>query len=216
MPNSIENGLFQLAKVALSSITAMFGTVQIAANGVAQSIWSLAALVGSAMGPAFITVVGQCMGASDTEAAGYYMRKLTRLTLFVSIAWNALVLLLTPVMAVLRPLPRSQKPGVLAGGHPQHLQRRGLSHLRAFLQRPAGRRGREVHHVHLPVLHHCGAISLFSTIVVRVALSIVLGVWLNLGVIGIALAMAGDWCVKAAILLLRYKAGKWKTFRVLG
>lgn len=31
-------------------------------------------------------------------------------------------------------------------------------------------------------------ISLFSTIVVRVALSIVLGVWLNLGVIGIALA----------------------------
>ena len=98
VPNSIENGLFQLAKVALSSITAMFGTVQIAANGVAQSIWSLAALVGSAMGPAFITVVGQCMGASDTEAAGYYMRKLTRLTLFVSIAWNALVLLLTPVM----------------------------------------------------------------------------------------------------------------------
>ena len=61
-----------------------------------------------------------------------------------------------------------------------------------------------------------GYISLFSTIVVRVALSIVLGVWLNLGVIGIALAMAGDWCVKAAILLLRYKAGKWKTFRVLG
>ena len=36
------------------------------------------------------------------------------------------------------------------------------------------------------------------------------------GVIGIALAMAGDWCVKAAILLLRYKGGKWKTFRVLG
>ena len=54
VPNSIENGLFQLAKVALSSISAMFGTVQIAANGVAQSIWSLAALVGSAMGPAFI------------------------------------------------------------------------------------------------------------------------------------------------------------------
>ena len=46
----MRTGLFQLAKVALSSITAMFGTVQIAANGVAQSIWSLAALVGSAMG----------------------------------------------------------------------------------------------------------------------------------------------------------------------
>lgn len=37
VPNGIENGLFQLVKVALSSITALFGTVQIAANGVAQS-----------------------------------------------------------------------------------------------------------------------------------------------------------------------------------
>ena len=45
IPNGIENGLFQLAKVALSSITALFGTVQIAANGVAQSFWSVAALM---------------------------------------------------------------------------------------------------------------------------------------------------------------------------
>ncbi len=65
IPNGVENGIFQLVKVALSSIVAMFGTYQIAANGVAQSIWSLAALVGSAMGPVFITVIGQCMGAKD-------------------------------------------------------------------------------------------------------------------------------------------------------
>ena len=47
VPNGIENGLFQLIKVALSSITALFGTVQIAANGVAQSFWSVAALMGT-------------------------------------------------------------------------------------------------------------------------------------------------------------------------
>ena len=41
IPNGIENGLFQLSKVALSSIVAMFGTSQIAANGVAQSFWSM-------------------------------------------------------------------------------------------------------------------------------------------------------------------------------
>ena len=50
----------------------MFGTYQIAANGVAQSIWSLAALVGSAMGPVFITVIGQCMGAKDVDQAKFY------------------------------------------------------------------------------------------------------------------------------------------------
>ncbi len=35
IPNGAENGIFQLVKVALSSIVAMFGTYQIAANGVA-------------------------------------------------------------------------------------------------------------------------------------------------------------------------------------
>ena len=46
IPNGIESGVFQLVKVALTSMAALFGTYQIAANGVAQSIWSLAALAG--------------------------------------------------------------------------------------------------------------------------------------------------------------------------
>ena len=69
IPNGMENGVFQLVKVALSGIVALFGTYQIAANGVAQSIWSLAALAGVAMGPIFITVIGQCMGNGDADAA---------------------------------------------------------------------------------------------------------------------------------------------------
>ena len=65
IPNAVEGGLFQLSKVALSSIVALFGTAQIAANGVAQSFWSMAALFGVAMGPAFVTVIGQYIGAGD-------------------------------------------------------------------------------------------------------------------------------------------------------
>lgn len=206
VPNSIENGLFQLAKVALSSITAMFGTVQIAANGVAQSIWSLAALVGSAMGPAFITVVGQCMGAGDVDAADYYMRKLTRLTFFISIAWNALVLLATPVMLLFYDLSPEAKNLVfwLVVIH-------NIFNAVAYpISGPFSNGLRAAGDVKFTMY-----ISLFSTIVVRVALSVLMGVWLHLGVIGIALAMAGDWCVKAVILLLRYKGGRWKAFRVL-
>lgn len=67
VPNGIENGIFQLVKVALSSVVALFGTYQIAANGIAQSIWSLAALAGVTMGPVFITVISQCMGAGDIK-----------------------------------------------------------------------------------------------------------------------------------------------------
>ena len=98
VPNGIENGLFQLTKVALSSITALFGTVQIAANGVAQSFWSVAALMGTALGLAFVTVIGQCMGAGDTDAAEYYVKKLLRITFLASIFWNALILAAAPLV----------------------------------------------------------------------------------------------------------------------
>lgn len=97
IPNGMENGVFQLVKVALSSIVALFGTYQIAANGVAQSIWSLAALAGVAMGPVFITVIGQCMGNGDTKAADAYFQKLTKITVFVSSLWNLLIFILTPL-----------------------------------------------------------------------------------------------------------------------
>lgn len=41
-------------------------------NSVAQSFWSMSALFCIAMGPAFITVVGQYMGAGDPEGAVSY------------------------------------------------------------------------------------------------------------------------------------------------
>ena len=207
VPSSIENGLFQLAKVALSSITAMFGTVQIAANGVAQSIWSLAALVGAALGPAYITVIGQCMGAGDSEAADYYMKKLTRLTFFISVLWNALVLAGTPLLLTLYDLSPETKQLVLI-----LVVIHNLFNAVAFpISGPFANGLRAAGDVTFTM-----GISLFCTVVCRVALSILLGVCLNLGVIGVAFAMAGDWCIKAVILTARYRSGKWKTFQVLG
>ena len=75
LPNGVENGVHQLVKVALSSMVALFGTYQIAANGVAQSIWSLASIMGLAMSPVYTTVIGQCMGARDIDAANFYFKK---------------------------------------------------------------------------------------------------------------------------------------------
>ena len=83
LPNGVEQGIFQFVKVALSSIVALFGTYQIAANGIAQSIWSLAALVCVTMGPVFITVIGQCMGAGEDSQAEYYFHRLLKITLLM-------------------------------------------------------------------------------------------------------------------------------------
>ena len=98
VPNGIENGIFQFVKVALSSVAALFGTYQIAANGIAQSIWSMAALAGVTMGPVFITVIGQCMGAGDSSQAEYYFKKLLKITLLLSLIWNAMIFAVTPLL----------------------------------------------------------------------------------------------------------------------
>lgn len=162
VPDGVENGLFQLSMVALSSIVALFGTVQIAANGVAQSFWSMASLFCIAFGYAFVTVIGQCMGAGDTRAADYYNKKLLRMTYIGSEAF-------------------SLSNGLRAAGD----------------------------------IRFTMYASIFATVVYRVVFSVIFGVWMNRGVIGICLAMVGDWLVKALLILVRYRSRKWTEFRVI-
>ena len=58
-------------------------------------------------------------------------------------------------------------------------------------------------------------VSIGSTMGCRVLFSIVLGIWLDLGVIGVALAMCMDWMLRAACFWLRFRTGKWKRFQVI-
>ena len=58
-------------------------------------------------------------------------------------------------------------------------------------------------------------ISMFTTIGVRLVLSVFFGLILDMGVIGIAIAMCLDWSVRGIIFIWRFQKGKWKTFRVI-
>ena len=206
VPNGVENGIFQLVKVALSSIVALFGTYQIAANGVAQSIWSVAALAGVSMGPVFITVIGQCMGKGDTEAADFYFRKLTRITLLISGVWNLLIFALTPAFLQLYALePETRKLVIwLVLIH-------NVFNAIAYPYSGALSNGlRAAGDVKFTMY-----VSVISTIVVRLCLSYVFGILLQMGVIGIAFAMVCDWVVRAVIFYIRQRSGRWKSFRII-
>ncbi|MBD5519588.1 MAG: MATE family efflux transporter [Lachnospiraceae bacterium] len=206
VPNGIENGIFQLVKVALSSIVALFGTYQIAANGVAQSIWSMAALAGVSMGPAFITVIGQCMGNRDVEAAEYYFKKLTKITLLLSTAWNLLIFLLTPVFLQFYALEPQTKQLVI-----WLVLIHNVFNAAAFPFSGALSNGlRAAGDVKFTMY-----VSIASTILGRLVLSYLLGITLDMGVIGIALAMVCDWIIRAVIFFRREKSGKWKAFQVI-
>ena len=206
VPNGVENGLFQLIKVALSSVTALFGTAQIAANGIAQSFWSLAALMGVAMGPAFITIIGRCMGAGDTEAARYYMNKMVRITLLSSVLWNGLIFAVTPLFMQFYPLDNEIISLVIW---------LVLIHnvFNAFLFPFSGAMSNGLRAA--GDVKFAMYVSVISTVAARLVLSIVFGIWLNMGVIGIALAMCCDWAVRAICIIFRYRSGKWMQHKVI-
>lgn len=206
VPNGIESGIFQFVKVALSSVVALFGTYQIAANGVAQSIWSMAALVCVTMGPVFITVIGQCMGAGNIEQAEYYFKKLLKITIIFAIIWNVMIFAVTPVMMSFYAL---------------ELQTKYLTILLVLIHNifnaiafpfadPLGKGLRATGDVKFTT-----AVSLFTTIVVRLVFSIIFGIWMHMGVIGIALAMSLDWSSRGVIFWWRFRQGKWKNLKVI-
>lgn len=206
VPNGLESGVFQLVKVGLSSMVALFGTYQIAANGIAQSIWSLAALVGVTMGPVFITVIGQCMGAGNVSAAEYYFKKLMGITLVFSGLWNALIFIATPILMKFYSVADETRQLVIL-----LVLIHNIFNAVAFpFADSLGKGLRATGDIKFATL-----VSLGTTIGGRLAFSFLFGIGLNMGVIGIACAMCLDWVLRGIIFWRRFQQDKWKQCRVI-
>lgn len=206
LPNGVENGVHQLVKVALSSMVALFGTYQIAANGVAQSIWSLASIMGLAMAPVYTTVIGQCMGARDINAANLYFKKLNKITLLLSVLWNALIFAITPLIVRYSAISPEAKELVIWLVLINNIFN-GLAYPFAG---SLGNGLRAAGDVKFTMI-----VSITLTIAARLFFSALFGLWLGWGVIGIAIGMSIDLVFRGAIFLWRLKSQKWTQFRLI-
>ena len=206
LPNGVENGVHQLVKVALSSMVALFGTYQIAANGVAQSIWSLASIMGLAMAPVYTTVIGQCIGARDIDAANFYFKKLNRITLVLSVLWNALIFAITPLIVRYSAISPEAKELVIWLVLINNIFN-GLAYPFAG---SLGNGLRAAGDVKFTMI-----VSITLTIAARLFFSALFGLWLGWGVIGVALGMSIDLGFRGALFLWRLKSQKWTQCRLI-
>ena len=206
VPNGVENGIHQLVKVALSSMVALFGTYQIAANGVAQSIWSLASIMGLAMSPVYTTVIGQCMGAKDVDSANFYFRKLNKITLILSILWNILIFALTPLIVHYSAISQEAKYLVVWLVLINNIFN-GLAYPFAG---SLGNGLRVAGDVKFTMI-----VSITLTIAARLLFSALFGLWLNFGVIGVAIGMSIDLVFRGAVFIRRYRSQKWTKFQLV-
>ncbi len=206
VPGGVENGLFALGKVLVVSIVSRFGTVQIAANGVANSISQIAVMVVNAVNLAIVPVVGQCVGAGDCAQAEQYTRKLMKVSYLSLLILGLGVCLLLPVI-----LPFYQlEPETL------HLASvlLCLHNLLALVLHPTS--------FNLPnSLRAAGDVrytmvtGVCSMVIFRLGSALLLGVRLHLGVLGVWIAMGLDWLARSVAFVIRYRMGKWKSMRVI-
>ena len=206
LPNGIENGVHQLVQVALSSMVALFGTYQIAANGMARSIWSLASIMGLAMAPVYTTVIGQCMGARDIDSANFYFKKLNKITFVLSVLWNALVFAITPLIIKYSAISAEAKSLVIW----LVLINNIFNGLFYPFAGSLGNGLRAAGDVKFTMIT-----SITLTIAVRLAFSALFGSVLGWGVIGIAIGMSMDLVFRGIIFIRRYHSQKWTKFHLI-
>jgi putative MATE family efflux protein len=206
IPNGIENGIVQLGRVLLISIIALFGTDQIAANGITNSLVGISISFATAMNLAIVTVIGQCVGAGDYKQADYYTKKIIKITYIGTICISLVEILMLPWILSLYTLSEEVTK---------------LTYI-------------------LVVIHNCFAIflwpvsftlsnglraagdvrftmviSISSMFILRISFGYILGIVFGMGVVGIWIAMGGDWLLRSVIYIVRFKGNKWKNFKVI-
>lgn len=203
IPGGIENSIFQLGRVLVVSIIAMFGTTQIAANAVANNLDSMGVLPGQAMNLAMITVIGRCVGAGDFPQAEYYAKKMMKITYLINGLCCAGVIFTMPLTLMLYGLSEE----TLALAAVLVLIHNGF----AILLWPASftlpNVLRAANDVRFPM-----CVSIVSMITFRLGIGYILAENFGMGAVGVWAAMVLDWLVRVLCFAGRYRGGKWKRF----
>ena len=203
VPSACENCFFSLGRLIVASMITLFGTSQVSANAVAGNIDRLGIIVGQAMGLAMVTVVGQCVGARDTDQASYYIKNLLRWTYIVQGLTNGLIVLfvgqLVDFYSTLAPETRELAMKLST----MHASLAILFWPVSFVLPNALRASNDVKFTMW--------VGIFSMLICRIFGSWLLCVHMEMGAVGVWIAMICDWVCRTSFFVPRVISGKWKS-----
>lgn len=201
VPNALENSMFHIGKLMTQSLISSFGTASIAANACASTVETLADIPAMAIGLGLITVIGQCVGAGDYKHARYYAKKLIKDAYIFLIFVNVVIFVSARTISCWYHLTR-------LGDHyaVQLIRYHSICCMLIFplaftipnVLRAAGD------------VKYTMTVSIASMWIFRIGLAYVLGRFMNLGVLGVWIAMTIDWAVRAIFNVIRIKGDKWE------
>ncbi len=101
VPNGLENSMFQIGKILVTSVVAIHGTTAIAANAVSGSLASIEIIPAASMGLALMTVVSRCVGANQYDQANEYIKRMMKYShLFMFIISVFVLIFLHPILNI--------------------------------------------------------------------------------------------------------------------
>ena len=203
VPSACENCFFSLGRLIVAGMITLFGTSQVSANAVAGNIDRVGIIIGQSMGLAMVTVVGQCVGARDTEQAKYYTGKLLGWTYLAQGLTNVLIVIfvgnLVDFYSALTPETRALAMRLST----IHASLAIIFWPVSFVLPNALRAANDVRFTMW--------VGIFSMLACRILGSWVLCVHLGWGATGVWIAMVIDWVCRTSFFVPRYLGGKWKT-----
>ncbi len=206
LPSGIENSVFHIGKILVSSTVAYLGTASIAANAVFNALSTFANIPGTAVGMAAVTVIGQCCGARDYKSASYYGKKLLILTYIMMGITSTVMYILTPELAMLYNL--SPEANALAISTTRlNMFQTAIFWPFAFTVPNYLRAAGDAKYTMF--------ISIISMWLFRVLLSRILGITLGLGLTGVLWGMFIDWYFRGIMFVIRFVRGAWKSKTVV-
>jgi Na+-driven multidrug efflux pump len=199
--------MFQIGRLLTQRIFTSFGTRAFAANAIASVINSFSCMPGMAYGMALITIVGQCVGAGDYEAAKKQtarIMKISYLTLFI--IGGSIYVFMEPLVSLFSLSPEAHD---MAKSFLRiHCISMALSWPMSFALPNALRAAGDARYVMI--------VATISMWTVRVSAAYLLAFPLGVGTLGVWIAMGGDFVVRGTCYLTRWLRGTWQTKRVIG
>lgn len=207
VPQSLENSMFQVGKLLTQSLISGFGTAAIAANACASTVEMLADIPGTAMSLALVTIVGRCVGAGEYGQARNYTGKLIKITYIFMIVLNMILLLLAQNIAGwynLTELGTHYAVQLIVYHSICCMLIWPLAFTLASALRSAGD------------AKFTMTSSVISMWIFRNVLAYVIAEGMNMGVLGVWIAMTIDWAVRAVLNVTRFLGGRWETKSLVG
>ena len=166
----------------------------------------IAIIVVSAMNLAVVTVVGQCVGANRYDEAEHYLKRMMKVSWIATAVLTVLVWLCLPM--ILSCFAVSEE----------------TCHYAYILVM--------LHNIFATVLHPTSFnlpnglraagdakftmyIGIGSMAMFRIGSAVLFGILLNMGVVGVWIAMGMDWLARSVAFVWRFKSKKWQKFRAI-